>query len=110
MSGQANPATTANAVASTAGVTTVNGDTIIGITIDWIGNGTITAGAGFTSRYSVVSTFMVEDLVQATLGSIAATFTASNATDFWQTGMLAFKAPVAAPPPPIADVWLYPMA
>jgi len=68
--------TAANAVTSTAAVTTANGNLIFGAAMDDDGVTSISAGTGFTQRLSVNNKDLVsEDLVQTTAGSIAATHT-----------------------------------
>jgi hypothetical protein len=96
MNYQTNPPTTANAVTSgTVAITA--GDTAIGITLDWAGNGTITAGTanGWTQNYSVAGIYMAESQT-GTLGTRGATFTASVNTDRFNTALLAFKAPATS--------------
>ena len=95
MNGQ-HPSNTANAVTSGT-VSVAGGDTVIGITIDWSGNGTITAGTGFTTDYNVASTYMSESLTQGSTATRGATFTASVTTDVFITGMLAFRPSAAGP-------------
>ena len=96
MNGQYQPASTANAVTSGT-VSVAGGDTVIGITIDWSGNGTITAGTGFTTDYNVALTYMSESLTQGSTATRGATFTASVTTDVFITGMLAFRPSAAGP-------------
>jgi hypothetical protein len=95
---QVSPATTANAVTSTAITTTANGDLIYGTVVDILGGGTITKGTPFTQDLSVASAYMTEHLIQSTAGSIAATFTASVSTDAWITAVMAFKAATSSGP------------
>ena len=86
-----NGTTAANAITSTAAVTTVNGDLIFGAVMDDTGTTTITAWTGFTQRLSVNNKdTATEDLVQATAGSIAATQTFSAAHRYLAQ-MVAFK-------------------
>jgi hypothetical protein len=84
--------TASNGVTSTAATTTVNGDLIFGVAMDDSGLfGTITAGTSFTRRAVVNNIDMAtEDRVQATAGSVAATFTFSRA-DMYLAQMAAFK-------------------
>jgi hypothetical protein len=84
--------TAANAITSTTATTTVNGDLIFGVAMDDSGFfGTITAGTNFTRRAVVNNIDMAtEDRVQATAGSVAATFTFSLA-DAYLAQMAAFK-------------------
>jgi galactose oxidase-like protein/Kelch motif protein len=81
-----------NGVTSTAATTTVSGDLIFGVAVDDSGLfGTITAGTGFTRRAVVNNMDMAtEDRIQATAGSVAATFTFSRA-DSYLAQMAAFK-------------------
>src|SRR5206468_663501 len=85
--------TAANGVTSTAATTTANGDLIFGVAMDDSGSfGTITAGTGFTVRATLNAMDMaIEDRIQATAGSVAATFTFSRA-DIYFAQMAAFKA------------------
>lgn len=86
-----------NAATSGSATTTQNGDLIAGFTIDYPGNASgIAAGTGFTSRTGTYC--QVEDQVQSSAGSIAATFTYTGGTsDVIISGMLALKAASAAP-------------
>ena len=85
--------TATNGVTSTAATTTANGDLIFGVAMDDSGSfGTITAGTGFTRRTTLNGMDMAtEDAIQATAGSVAATFTFSRA-DTYLAQMAAFKA------------------
>ena len=88
------PGTTAtDGVTSGAASTTLNGDLIFGVAMDDSGLfGTITAGTGFTRRAFVNNMDLAtEDRVQATAGSIAATFT-FTLPDQYLAQMAAFKA------------------
>lgn len=87
---QTNAGTGANAITSGSITTTANGDLIYGYTVSVSGLGA-TAGTGFTQRQGLSSTFYTENLIQATAGSTAATFTASSATDIFNTFVMAFK-------------------
>lgn len=101
----ANGTTATNNITSTAGTTTTNGDLIFGAVMDTTGTTTITAGTGFTLRSTIGSHMSVEDQVQATAGSIAATFT-FNAVQRYIAHMIAFKplgTPVAWAPPNITS-------
>jgi hypothetical protein len=88
----ANGTTAANAITSTAAVTTASGDLIFGAVMDDSGIiSSITAGTGFTQRLSVNNKDMAtEDLVQAAAGSIAATDT-FGAAHRYLAQMVAFK-------------------
>jgi hypothetical protein len=106
--------TGADAITSTAAVTTVSGDLIFGAVMDDANPTTITAGTGFTQRQALNSTDLAtEDLVQTTAGSIAATHTFGAANRYLAL-MVAFKpggppnaaptvaTPAAASPSPVA--------
>jgi len=93
---QFSPGTGSNAVTSGSFTPSVNGDMV------WAGSlqvgsaaGTFSAGTGFTAglAYVVVAdkSFMSENLIQATAGSIAGTFTASSSPTIVETGGMAFK-------------------
>jgi hypothetical protein len=87
----ANGTTTANAITSTAAVTTASGDLIFGAVMDDTSVTGIAAGAGFTQRQSLNNKDLAtEDQVQATAGSIAATQTFSAAQRYLAQ-MVAFK-------------------
>jgi hypothetical protein len=87
-----------NSYTSTAGTTTTSGDLIFGFFVDETGNSaTATAGTGFTQRTdntTLTSPITTEDLVQSTVGSIAATQT-ETAADEYVGMMMAFKAGTA---------------
>ena len=101
---QSSPSTSTNAVTSTNATTSANGDLIYGVTMEAVVSNFVTAGTGFTQRelqntgsgatYSASS----EDLVQATAGSVASTYTISSSNGTWNTFVIALKA--AAPPTP----------
>lgn len=83
-----------DSVTSTPGVTTQNGDLIYGVGFDNNGPTTMSAGTGFTSRYTLNNTDMlVQDRIQSTAGSASATFTFSSA-HFYAAQLVAFKAAV----------------
>jgi len=87
----ANGTTAANAITSTAAMTTANGDLIFGAFMDDAGVNNIAAGTGFTLRQSLNNRDLVsEDLVQGTAGAIAATATFSTAHRYLAQ-MVAFK-------------------
>ena len=90
---QGTSTTAANGATSTAATTTANGNLIFGVTMDDSGNfATINAGTGFTRRASLNGMdIATEDSIQATAGSVAATFTFSRA-DRYLAQMAAFKA------------------
>jgi hypothetical protein len=102
---QSSPGTGSNAVTSTAITTTTAGDLVVGSSQDTInicgaGLPQFSAGTNFTGdTYTCTSTvnaeFRAEHLVQASAGSIAATFTLS-ANTATTTGVMAFKANVTA--------------
>ncbi len=101
LSYQVTPSTAANAVTSGSITTTQNGDYIFGATFNESANGglTITAGTGFTSRQASPYA-RSQDMIQATAGSIAATFTNNLGYANFITGIMAFKSAGGAPPPP----------
>lgn len=68
-------------VTSGSAVTTVNGDTIIGCVMNTGGSATIAAGTNYTER-SDLGGLELEDLVQSSAGSIAATWTFSAANAY----------------------------
>ena len=86
----ANGTTTSNAITTTAGVTTANGDLIFAAVMDDAGTTTITPGTNFTQRGFVGRDMATEDLVQTTAGSMAATWTFSAAHRYLAQ-MVAFK-------------------
>lgn len=93
---QTNPGTGANAVTSTAQTTTANGEYIMGITVDDNFGGLPSAGTSpnaFTSR-TTDSTFEInlEEFIQTTAGSIAATFTNTAGSGNNITMLATFKA------------------
>jgi len=61
--------------------TSVNGDLIYGVTMDTFGATLASAGTGYTQRQTntIAVDATSEDKVQSTAGSVAATFTTSNA-------------------------------
>ena len=86
--------TTTNAYTSTTAATTTSGDLIFGYFVDETGStATATAGTGFTQRTdntTLTSPATTEDMVQSSVGSIAATQTENQAHAY--TGMMmAFK-------------------
>lgn len=89
MNGQDSVTTAADQITSGT-VSVPTGDTVIGITVDLVGNGTITAGTGFATDYNVAGTYMSESLTQGSTATRGATFKASVTSDHWITGMLAF--------------------
>ena len=92
---------------SGSATTTANGDLIFSCSAeDARGSGdTFTAGSGFTKRVDlgVAAAYADEDRVQATAGSIAATWTLSPSSD-WVTNMAAFKAASASTVPSITGL------
>jgi len=70
--------------------TTVDGALIFGCIMDIPSAWSIAAGTGFTERYDNNIDYEAESKVQATAGSVAATWTASN-TDGYRAVMAAFK-------------------
>ena len=75
----ANGTTAANGVTTTSVTTTAAGRLVFAAVMDDAGTATIQAGSGFTLRTVLGSALASEDLVQATAGSIAGTFTFSVA-------------------------------
>jgi hypothetical protein len=83
--------TGANAVTSGPATTTQNGALIYGAVMDTTSTTTIAAGSGFTQRTSLNSKDLaVQDLQQATAGSIASTQT-FGATHRYNAAFVAFK-------------------
>jgi hypothetical protein len=99
LNGQQGPGTATDAVTSTAITTTADGDLVWGVGINIESHG-MAFGTGFTGRQSLgggaANTFYTEDRIQASAGSIAATFTTSNGGDNFVTGVLAFMPAIAA--------------
>lgn len=99
---QSSVGTTTDAVSSGSFTTTANGDLIYGVTICTNSANLCAAGTGFTGRSSDTGGGAVsEDLVQSSAGSIAATFTNSQAGDFFATFLLAIKAASGTAPAPV---------
>lgn len=93
---QAAPGTGSNAVTSGNITTTVNGDLLVGCSnSDPYVSGQLTAGTGFTIRQLLFGDHPMEDSVQATAGTTAATFTSSQAASNYTTLVGAFKPFVA---------------
>jgi glucose/arabinose dehydrogenase len=87
----ANGTTTANGVTTTAATTTASGDLIFAAVMDDAAVTTIRAGTNFTLRGSVSGSDLgTEDMIQATAGSIAGTWTFTSA-DRYLAQMVAFK-------------------
>jgi hypothetical protein len=85
----------------TAMVTTANGDLIVSCLIFRNATAPASAGSGFSAIAidgSLISDFGAEDRIQATAGSIAATFTLANGTANSGIMSAAFKQAVAVPP------------
>jgi len=93
---QSAPGTGANAVTSTAITPSQDGDLIMGYTQDSGGGGNISAGTNFTGRNALEAILRLEDLVQGTAASIAATFTQAAPDGAKITHIVAFKAAAAA--------------
>ena len=90
---QTDPGTASNAVTSGSVTTTTDGQLIVGWTSALVvGSGTVSAGTGYTGRTNVFNDTLHEDRVQASAGSIAATFTTNNATSDYITLIATFKA------------------
>lgn len=94
--GQTDPGLGANAVTSGSIITTANGDYIFGATSDLGGGWQTTAGTGFTGRELPATIYASEDKIQASAGSIAATFNAGSAFADHGTLIMAFKPAAAA--------------
>ena len=92
---QTNPGVAADAVSSGANTTTVNGALIFGCTGEGGGAGILSAGTSFTLRSTVYGDSPSEDRIQATAGSVAATFTTDVSTSNHTTVMGTFKPFVA---------------
>src|SRR3990167_5060668 len=92
---QSSPGTGTDAVTSTAVTTTADGDLIVGFHQNTgSSSGNISAGTNFTRRNALEAIIALEDYVQPSAGSIAATFTISvNHASI--THMAAFKAAAA---------------
>ena len=94
---QTDPGTAANAITSGNVTTTTNGQLILGWTSALVvGAGTVSAGTSYTGRINVFGDTLFEDRVQASAGSIAATFTTNHATSDYITLISTFKEAVAA--------------
>lgn len=97
---QTDPGTAANAITSGNVTTTTNGQLIVGWTSALVvGAGTVSAGTGYTGRTNVFGDTLHEDRVQASSGSIAATFTTNNAASDYITLIATFKAASATGSP-----------
>jgi hypothetical protein len=108
---QVGPATSTDAITSNTATTTLNGCMIVGCTICTTTATAMSVGTGFTQRDALVNggdsdNQKIEDLLQTTAGSIAATFTAAAGTggDTYATFMLAVQPPPAGSPAVIAWV------
>lgn len=90
---QTAPGTGANAITSGNVTTTTAGQLILGWTTALtVGAGTVSAGTGFTGRTNVFGDTIFEDQVQGAAGSIAATFTGTNAASNYITLISTYKA------------------
>ena len=88
---QAAPGTGTDAVTSTSITTTTNGAYIFGASMGTNVGSAINAGTGFTLREQAAAGFTTEDLVQTSAGSIAATFTNTNAGEYNISMVMALK-------------------
>ncbi len=96
---QLTPGTSSNGITSGAATTTSDKDLIIGMTMAYEGLGNaISAGTSFTCRQKFFTSAcanaadsMYEDRILATAGSVAATFTGTNANENMVSLMVAFK-------------------
>lgn len=97
---QTAPGTGANAVTSGNVTTTTDGQLIIGCgnSMTYAAN-QLTAGTGFTIRQTHFSDNPMEDRIQTSAGSIAATFTSNSATNNYNPIIGTFKAAAAAGAP-----------
>lgn len=99
--------TAVDAMTSGAQVTTVDGCQVVGVGMDDTAATIPSVGTGYTSTdtatYAAGDASRTEDQVQATQGSIAATFTTTGGTDNNHAHMLAF-APVVAGGAPFVPV------
>lgn len=94
---QTDPGTATDAITSGNVTTTTNGQLILGWTSALVvGAGTVSAGTSYTGRINVFGDTLFEDRVQASAGSIAATFTTNHATSDYITLISTFKEAVAA--------------
>jgi hypothetical protein len=100
--------TSTDAITSTAQTTTINGCYIMGVTLR-VGAGTLSAGTNFTNDYTGGEPLMIEHLVQASAGSIAATYTISDANATVTTIMMVFKPLVAVSAGPSLQVLAQPL-
>lgn len=98
MLAQSDPGTGTDAVTSGSVTTTASGDYIFGATADVSQGTTPVAGTGFTSREGA-NVMRSEDQIQASAGSIAATFTGSNSIADYISGIMTFKPAGGGPPP-----------
>lgn len=91
------PGTGTDAVSSGSVTTTADGDYIFGWTLDDGFSSTTTQGTGFTEAPDTASGndgFRGEYKIQASAGSVAATFTTDNGSAAYHVGVIALKASV----------------
>ena len=98
---QTSVGTGTDAVTSGSVTTTVNGDTVVGFTINSFfpgggtGGATVSAGTGYTRRSTDATAgdwdATTEDLTQASAGAVAGTFTVGTASGDWLTAVIALK-------------------
>lgn len=98
---QVDPGTATDAVTSTSVTTTANNELIYGAALSVCGtSATVASGTGYTSRaFTFSGTFLclrVEDKNLASAGSVAATFTAGDATEDTAAIIATFKEPGGA--------------
>lgn len=93
---QTDPGTGADAVTSGTNTTTQNNELIFGCTAEATGTGAVAPGTNFTQREDPTADSPTEDRILATAGSVAATFTTTDATAFYATVMATFKEFVAS--------------
>lgn len=87
---QDSPGTSPDAVTSGPVVTTTNGDLIWAASVNIFSSG-INEGSGFTPRQNVISTYCTESRTQSAAGSVAGTFTTTDAGASFDTIVLAFS-------------------
>jgi hypothetical protein len=84
---QNSPAATTDSITSGNTTTTVNGCLIVGSLVNTSGSGTENGGTGFTVDQHTAGVTIVEHMIQATAGAIAATATPTSALDDFICGV-----------------------
>jgi len=91
---QGSATTAADSVTTGYGTTSTGGDLILGVVENYNVSGTVLAGSGYTLRYGLLYSGAIEtaleDRIQTTAGSVAATFTFTHA-DSYIAELLAFR-------------------